>query len=39
MNRRYGTGTVEAKVEDKKDTTGTGLKKIKLIDNLNISEQ
>ena len=28
---------LEAKVEDKKDTTGTGLKKIKLIDNLNIS--
>lgn len=28
---------LEAKVEDKKDTTGTGLKKIKLIDNLNLS--
>ena len=28
---------VEAKVEDRKDTTGTGLKKIKLIDNLNFS--
>lgn len=28
---------VEAKVVDRKDTTGTGLKKIKLIDNLNIS--
>lgn len=27
----------EAKVADKKDTTGTGTKKIKLIDNLNIS--
>ena len=28
---------LEAKVTDRKDTTGTGLKKIKLIDNLNIS--
>lgn len=28
---------LEAKVEDRKDTTGTGMKKIKLIDNLNIS--
>ncbi|HIZ88259.1 MAG TPA: LPS-assembly protein LptD [Candidatus Coprenecus pullistercoris] len=28
---------LEAKVEDRKDTTGTGLKKIKLIDNLNLS--
>ena len=28
---------VEAKVVDRKDTTGTGLKKIKLIDNLNLS--
>lgn len=28
---------LEAKVMDRKDTTGTGLKKIKLIDNLNIS--
>lgn len=28
---------LEAKVVDRKDTTGTGMKKIKLIDNLNIS--
>lgn len=28
---------VEAKVEDKKDTTGKGMRKIKLIDNLNLS--
>ena len=28
---------LEAKVEDKKDTTGKGMKKIKLIDNLNLS--
>lgn len=28
---------LEAKVTDRKDTTGTGMKKIKLIDNLNIS--
>ena len=28
---------LEAKVEDKKDTTGKGVKKIKLIDNLNLS--
>lgn len=28
---------LEAKVVDRKDTTGTGLKKIKLIDNLNLS--
>ncbi len=28
---------LEAKVVDRKDTTGTGLKKVKLIDNLNIS--
>lgn len=28
---------LEAKVEDKKDTTGKGMRKIKLIDNLNLS--
>ncbi len=28
---------VEAKVADRKDTTGTGMRKIKLIDNLNLS--